>query len=350
MYNILIANMLYIKYRSQTISQIDNPEIREKITSLLSQTDIPHAFLLSGPKGTGKTSIARIIAKSVNCTKKAKNSVDPCNKCSSCNLITRGNNPDVFELDAASNRRIDDIRELIATIHFSPAASKYKVYIIDEVHMLTTESFNAILKTLEEPPQHVLFILATTETEKLPKTIISRCVHVRFPKATKILITNMIHRILKSEKKSLPDDVISYVSSHCENSFRDATKILEEILETKITSLSQVKQMMGINTDTISFLNAILKKDQVQVFAIIEDFSSNGGNFSLFIQECLEELQNEFLLHKKVIDGSFNYTFTLPQVILLMKNFSEAYRNLKFTPIDSLPLEIAVIDYFSKIE
>lgn len=179
--------MYYQKYRPQTIDQIDNETIRTQLKNILSKKTISHSWLLTGPKGTGKTSTARLLAKSINCLEnlyaQKGTSEEPCNNCEHCKLITSGNAIDVIEMDGASNRKIDDIRQLIDQVKFAPAHMRYKVYIIDEVHMLTNESFNALLKTLEEPPQSTIFILATTELDKLPKTIISRCLRLNFTHA-----------------------------------------------------------------------------------------------------------------------------------------------------------------------
>ncbi|MFN3978738.1 MAG: DNA polymerase III subunit gamma/tau, partial [Sulfurihydrogenibium azorense] len=171
--------MFYLKYRPQTIEEIDNERVRERIKIVLRSKTIPHAFLLTGPKGIGKTSTARIIAKTINCQNnlfsQKSNSIEPCNICSICQSIIKGYSTDIVEIDAASARGIEEIKELINQIKFYPLQTRYKVYIIDEVHMLTKEAFNALLKTLEEPPSSTIFILASTELEKIPKTIISRC-------------------------------------------------------------------------------------------------------------------------------------------------------------------------------
>src|SRR5579884_4048056 len=181
--------VFYRKYRSQTINDLDSTAVRETLLRILQKPQsIPHAFLFTGPKGLGKTSTARIVAKVVNCTARhgpqPASRIEPCNECSQCTSITNGTNLDVFEIDAASNRGIDEIRDLKEKIRLSPVAAKKKVYIIDEVHMLTTEAFNALLKTLEEPPSHAMFILCTTEQHKVPATILSRCFHIGFSKAT----------------------------------------------------------------------------------------------------------------------------------------------------------------------
>src|SRR3989344_3395814 len=175
----------YRIYRPQVFEEIDNIRVREKMLSLLSKpvSELPHAFLFSGSKGTGKTTAARLIAKLFNCEKLSKTK-GPCGECTSCVSIAEGHNIDVLEIDAASNRGIDDVRALRDAIALTPMSGKIKVYVIDEVHMLTTEAFNALLKTLEEPPAHAVFILATTDPQKVPATIQSRCVPISFAKAT----------------------------------------------------------------------------------------------------------------------------------------------------------------------
>jgi DNA polymerase-3 subunit gamma/tau len=177
--------VFYRKYRPQKIEELDSASVRENLYSIFSKGNYPHAFLFTGPKGLGKTSAARIVAKIVNCEKKAKGKIEPCNKCDQCQSIASGSNLDVLEIDGASNRGIDEIRDLREKIKLAPFKASKKVYIIDEVHMLTTEAFNALLKTLEEPPAHVLFILCTTEQHKVPATIASRCFRINFTRANR---------------------------------------------------------------------------------------------------------------------------------------------------------------------
>lgn len=220
---------LYLKYRPQKISDLDLTDVRDMLSKIIMQKDIPHAFLFEGPRGSGKTSAARIIAKILNCEHLSKDN-EPCNTCPQCISITKGTNIDVIELDAASHRGIDDVRLIRESVKLAPAAAKKKVYIIDEAHMLTTEASNALLKTLEEPPSHVVFILATTNPEKLIDTIKSRTVRIVFKKATTDEIVKSLTHVLQTEKKKYDESVLQLISQNVDGSFRDAKKVLEELL------------------------------------------------------------------------------------------------------------------------
>ena len=220
--------VFYRKYRPQKIDDLDSESVRQTLTAVL-QKDTPHAFLFTGPKGLGKTSTARIVAKVVNCEKRKKGSAEPCNECDQCTSITNGTNVDVLEIDAASNRGIDEIRELKEKIRLAPVAAKRKVYIIDEVHMLTTEAFNALLKTLEEPPEHAMFILCTTEAHKVPETIVSRCFQIMFRPATEEELVRSFKRIVAGEKIKIDDEALKYIAQLADRGFRDGVKVLEEV-------------------------------------------------------------------------------------------------------------------------
>src|SRR3989338_9371100 len=216
----------YRTYRPQTIAQLDSEYIREILYSFFSTKKTPQSVLLTGPKGLGKTSAARIIAKVVNCTGRRKDAktIDPCNKCSECVSISSGSYLDVLEIDGASNRGIDEIRDLREKVKLSPASAQKKVYIIDEVHMLTTEAFNALLKTLEEPPDHAIFMLCTTEPQKVPSTIISRCFHIAFHPATESELIRSFGRIVKGEKIDIDKEALKVIAKLSEGGFRDGTK------------------------------------------------------------------------------------------------------------------------------
>ena len=220
--------VFYRKYRPQTIQDLDSENVREILISVLSK-DPAHAFLFTGPKGLGKTSTARIVAKVVNCTAKRKD-IEPCNKCEQCISITNGSNVDVLEIDAASNRGIDEIRDLKEKIRLSPMEADLKVYIIDEVHMLTTEAFNALLKTLEEPPDHAMFILCTTQAQKVPATIISRSQRFDFKRVSEKDIVGLLNSVKKDLQAQIAPEALSLIARAAEGSFRDSLSIFDQIL------------------------------------------------------------------------------------------------------------------------
>ena len=313
----------YLKYRGQTVNEIDTTSVRVTLTNIISSGFIPHAFLFSGPKGTGKTSAARILAKMINC--ESKNS--PCNKCEQCKSITNGNNIDVIEMDAASNRGIDDVRALRDIVKLAPANSKAKVYIIDEAHMLTTEASNALLKTLEEPPSHAYFILATTNPEKLIDTIKSRTTLVPFTKATNEEIKRALKRVITGEKIKIKDEVLEKIVKISKGSFRDAVKNLEQFMsdESFLNKNSEV--------DIEDFIENLLKKDIKKTLEVIK----KETNIENFTEELLD------VLHTKLINDTDQLmNFKLIELIELILSAQE-YK--KVSPIAELPLEIAVIKW-----
>src|SRR3990167_10708590 len=219
----------YLKYRPQKLEELDSQGVRESLEKVVSSGKIPHALLFAGPKGTGKTSAARIIAKIANCEKNEKKLKEPCDKCEQCKSIAKGSNIDVIELDAASHRGIEDVRALRDAVKLAPALGRKKVYIIDEAHMLTLEAANALLKTLEEPPSHVLFVLATTLPEKLPDTIRSRCTLIAFRKAVPQEVISSLDKAVLGEKLDIEDQALEEIAKRVDGSFREAHKILEQL-------------------------------------------------------------------------------------------------------------------------
>src|SRR3989338_3296913 len=280
--------MYYLIYRPNTISEIDLEVVADKIEAILKGKSIPHAILLTGPKGIGKTSIARILAKAINCEKNSfaniSTSVDPCNRCYNCLSIAQGSNLDVYEIDGASNRKIDEMRNLIDKVKFLPIRTHFKVYIIDEAHMLTKEAFNALLKTLEEPPKHTIFILATTEVDKMPTTIVSRCIHINFPRANNTSIVHMLKRILKGEKIKADEEILETIAKNSDNSFRDATKILEQaIIENKL-SVAGIHDIIGFKLFDQDLLLLISKQNVKDLLSILENYDKNVGIFKTLIE------------------------------------------------------------------
>ncbi len=223
-----MAQALYRKWRSQTFDEVVGQEhVVRTLTSALAHGRIAHAYLFAGPRGTGKTTMARLLAKAVNCT--AKDGPKPCNRCDVCQALNEGRLLDLIEIDGASNRGIDEVRTLREQVNFSPNVARYKVYIIDEVHMLTPEAFNALLKTLEEPPAHVIFVLATTEVHKLPPTIISRCQRFDFRRIPVGLITQRLRLIADAEGINAEDDALELIARSATGSMRDAISLLDQL-------------------------------------------------------------------------------------------------------------------------
>lgn len=338
--------MYYLKYRPKTLAQVDNSKPREIISQILKSKSLPHAYLFVGQKGTGKTSTARIFAKAVNCLH--PNLPDPCNSCKNCLSIDSSSSPDVIELDAASNRGINEIKELIKEASFLPMTGQYRVYIIDEAHMITSDAFNALLKTLEEPPSSVIFILATTNLEKVPKTISSRCLIVNFGKATKPEIKHMLKRIANGEKLNIDEKILDLIAAHSEKSFRDAAKLFEELVIQNKLNLADAQKYLGVRSRQ-NLLEILSTAPPKEALAWIEEFSQIGGNFKNLIEELLEEL-HLLLLQKNGLnlDTDLSSNLTVSQITYLMKALNEAYNLLKTTPIDSLPLEIAVVEFYNK--
>jgi len=348
--------MYYLKYRPQNIREISNQKRRELLIKVFSKTeDIPHAWLFAGPKGTGKTSTARIIAKILNCennlfANKSK-SPEPCNKCISCRSIEQNRFFDVYELDAASNRGIDDVRALRDQVAYSPTKGRFKIYIIDEAHMLTKEAFNALLKTLEEPPKFVIFILATTEPQKLPATISSRCLVLNFQKAQEEEIIDSLEQIIKGEKIKVKPTVLTSIAQRAQGSYRDAAKLLELAVESTDLSQTQVETMLQNNVASNSdeLLILIFNKEEDKALKWLDEFAKAGGNSAWLIEELLNLLHN-FLLYKKGILNEDEIFSKLKQVKInqisrLIKLLFIAYEQTKYSPVDILPLMIVVVEY-----
>lgn len=356
----------YRKYRPQSISELDLVSVREKLTSILSSKQIPHAFLFTGSRGLGKTSAARILAKAINCEqnqearikkqadKKEKihdskfmihdsNSIEPCNKCDVCISITNGSHIDIIEIDAASNRGVDEIRSLREKVKFLPSELFRKVYIIDEVHMLTNEAFNALLKTLEEPPEHVIFVLATTEIHKIPQTILSRAFSVKFENPTSEEITNSLKRIVRGEKLKIDEKVYGKVTNLSEGSFRDAAKIMEELsLNSKgenidLELLEKVFKTGSISAHCEKLLEAVFNKDTSVSLEIIEQISNEGIDFKIIIEQMVEKLRGDLISGKSILNMS--------ETKKILELLNEAYGGVKFAVVPQLPLELAIIEW-----
>jgi len=343
------STTFYLKYRPQKLADLDLKEVREGLLRLAKGGKFPHALLFTGPKGTGKTSAARILAKVVNCQNPKDG--EPCNECDTCREITNGTAMDLIEIDAASNRGIDDIRALRETIKLSPVKLKYKVYIIDEVHMLTLEAFNALLKTLEEPPAHAIFILCTTEPDKLPETIISRCLRFNFRKAKiEEIVEGPLKRAVENESFEVEEGVLEEIAKAAGGSFRDAHKILEELAAggKKIT-LKQTRQLLG-QIEELSpekLLPFLEKKDARGGLKEIGRIVEGGADLENYLLKLLEILRQGLLekmgVEEEPVEALKN--FDVGQIKSLISLFSRAAGELRFSPIPQLPLELAVVEW-----
>lgn len=323
----------YLKYRPQKINELDLTLVRTALGEILKAKSVPHAWLLTGPKGTGKTSSARIIAKSINCLKPDKDSAEPCNRCDACRTITNGTALDVLEIDAASNRGIDDIRELKDKINLAPGNLKYKVYIIDEVHMLTKEAFNALLKTLEEPPAHAVFILATTEAAKLPETVVSRCLVVKFSKASPAELTRSLKRVAKGEKLKAGDGKLAQIAAAADGSFRDAVKLLEHPVELKPIKLDD-------------WLILVYRRQTKPALDWLQLAWAEGVRPRQLILAAIERARQVLLKRLGVGDGediaALSDAGTLKS---LLGRLMIASGEIKTSAIETLPLELAVVEW-----
>jgi DNA polymerase-3 subunit gamma/tau len=287
------------KYRPQTFSEvIDQDHVTRTLSNAISSSRVAHAVLFSGPRGTGKTTVARILAKAMNCRQGP--TPTPCNQCRSCREITAGNAVDVFEIDGASNNGVDQVRELRDHIKYMPAHSAYKIYIIDEVHMLSVAAFNALLKTLEEPPSHILFIFATTEPQKIPVTILSRCQRHDFRRITLKSIVEHMKAICRQENFQLPEESLVLIAREATGSMRDALSLLDQILSCYRDSAShnQVLDILGvIDRKYVSDIaSAIWRGDIAAIFDVLDDCYNRGHDLKKFYANLLEHFRNLLVL------------------------------------------------------
>lgn len=336
---------LYLKYRPKNLDELDEVSVSESLKKILSQKSIPHAFLFAGPKGTGKTSAARILAKILNC--EDLKGLEPCDKCRQCISIVKGSNLDVVEMDAASHRGIDDVRILRDAVKLSPVLGKNKIYIIDEVHMLTTEAENALLKTLEEPPEHVYFVLATTNPEKLIDTIKSRATLIQFKKADIREIVRSLKRVADGEKFKINDSGLEIIAKAADGAFRDAIKILEQIViedvELSDENLSEfLFKNKSYNLD--EFVKLLIDKNLKKLIEAIAQLGSKGVDVEGFTESLIKKLRFGLLAIAGVGEAKIE-GLTKEELINLIELFGKSYKEINESPIEELPLELAVIEW-----
>ncbi|WP_405349398.1 DNA polymerase III subunit gamma/tau [Fusobacterium animalis] len=311
---------LYRKYRPSSFSEVSGEnEIVKSLKLSLKNKSMAHAYLFSGPRGVGKTTVARLIAKGVNCLNLKENG-EPCNECKNCKAINEGRFSDLIEIDAASNRSIDEIRSLKEKINYQPVEGLKKVYIIDEAHMLTKEAFNALLKTLEEPPAHVIFILATTELEKILPTIISRCQRYDFKPLDLEEMKAGLKHILKEENLSMTDDVYPVIYENSSGSMRDSISILERLIVTangKEINLKIAEDTLGITPSSRIkiFLNKILNENEYDIINELESLANESFDIELFFKDLAKYCKNAILKKELDIDKGLKIISTIYDVI-----------------------------------
>jgi DNA polymerase-3 subunit gamma/tau len=294
------------RYRPQLFREVvEQTHAISAIENAIKENRLGSAYLFYGPRGVGKTTIARILAKRVNCLN--PQGVEPCNQCESCVEILNGSSLDVIEIDAASNRRIEDIRDLRENVKFKPIIGKKKVYIIDEVHMLTKESFNALLKTLEEPPEHVLFILATTEINKIPETILSRCQIFTFRKVPIVRLQKYLEEIAQKEKIQVEKDALFLIAKKGDGSVRDSLSFFEQIIsycDGKITAekVRELTDSFSVDVMLTITQNLFRVSSSNELLKPIADIFNDGSDLERFIWEYLEFLRICILIHKGIKD------------------------------------------------
>src|SRR3989344_8340198 len=363
--------VLYRKYRPQNFSEvIGQAHIVQTLINSIKNNNISHAYLFSGPRGSGKTSIARVFAKAINCQK--PHDAEPCNKCSSCLEISQGNSLDLIEIDAASHRGIDDIRELKEGIKFSPVKSKYKIFIIDECHQLSKDAANALLKTLEEPPSHAMFILATTEANKMIQTIVSRCQRFDFKKLNLKELVEKLKFILKKENVKFEEATVLLIAQNARGSLRDAESLLDKCMSFSqaqpMLKAEDVQELLGIVeiSQVATFFDLVVSKKAKEAIMYLNemieksiDLNEFVKTFIYYLREALMLKMNPDMIHsedsvltkEELQKISADITkLSHREIKGMMEAFIEAENKMKYANILQLPLELAVLDIIESDE
>ncbi|HEY6957461.1 MAG TPA: DNA polymerase III subunit gamma/tau [Candidatus Limnocylindria bacterium] len=350
---------LYRRYRPQTFSAIVGQEhVTRTLRNAIASGQVAHAYLLAGSRGIGKTTIARLIAKAVNCTKGKDG--EPCDACESCVAIRDGRFLDLIEIDAASNRGIDEMRDLREKVRFAPSQGQYKVYVIDEAHQLTSEAFNALLKTLEEPPPHAIFVLATTEAGKIPGTIVSRTQRFDLRRIPYSGVVKQLAAVCEQEKLKTEPAALEAIARHAQGSLRDAESILDMVAtfsDGKVT-LADVDELLGISEweETSQLFDALASNDGAAGVRLVGKLVDDGRDLRLFVRRALDHMRALVLVAStgKVPETASEGVaaklkeqspkFTLERLARIAKRLIEAEQNLRTSEGTPLPLELAILD------
>ena len=349
---------LYRKYRPKTFELVYGQDVIVKtLKNVIKNDKLSHAYLFTGPRGTGKTSSAKLFAKAINCSNNKDG--DACNECENCKSFNNNSNPDIIEIDAASNNGVDEIREIKNKVSLVPSMSKYKVYIIDEVHMLSIGAFNALLKTLEEPPEYIIFILATTEPQKIPATIISRCQRFDFKSISHDKMKQCLENIISKENITIDDGAIEEIINNSKGGMRDAIGLLDQasafcnnITANDIEELSGNISIKQIRT----FLLNIMQKEYNVIFDSISNYSSNGKDFALICEKIINYIREGILYKKKIntdkiLDEDKNIFDKLSDTDLydLIDYLSDTLVKVKNSYQKELTFEVQMIQMIDKI-
>ncbi len=352
----------YRKYRSQTFSELEGQDhIIQTLSNAIQFNRLAHAYIFSGPRGTGKTSTARILAKALNC--RNGQSISPCMTCDLCQKITAGHCLDVIEIDAASNTGVDNIRALNEQVNFTPVEGKYKVYIIDEAHMLSSGAFNALLKTLEEPPAFTVFVLATTESHKIPATILSRCQHLHFRKLKTSEVVHHLQHIAKLENITITEGSLTLIARQSSGCMRDAVSLLDQVYSFKGSDIDEkdVVFMLGGNTfdGLLEFVTHLLQKDSQQSIQFLKNFFLEGGNILQLIQDITQTFKYLVYIHLKLSDrieldqgrlqklSAVSQQASFEQLTLWLENIARLESELRWFPNPELLLEIRILSWLN---
>lgn len=356
---------LYRKYRPSIFADVTGQDtIVQTLQNEIKLDRISHAYLFSGPRGVGKTTLARLFAKTVSCEKRKKGSAEPCNECSACTQINAGRHIDIIEIDAASQTGVDNVREnIIDNATVLPTVLKHKIFIIDEVHMLSTSAFNALLKTLEEPPSHIIFILATTELHKLPATVISRCERYTFKKIAYDKMFERLKKLCSEEKVKVDKEVLERITRKSEGGLRDAESLLGQILSLNLKEVksNDIQMILPLSSfeSILQYLGSIIENNPGQAINLVNEQAEEGVNLDQFAYDLLETLRTMLLLGMNTGKNLVNTEFsdeTLKQLrkyaasvgstklVTLMDMALRRKAEIRSSPLPQLPLELLAVE------